>query len=183
MKEKGSASSSYSSPPSCPSDLNLGCSPAGWRIGVNVSNNAQCTLRYLRLMLRYQGRKERNFHLICQSLGWNLLSAGDRIFVIIYFIVFFIHPFIEGICVQDPLCMNLKYKGTVCQREAWKPQLCGPEGKSHEHRSLCFTSKQWSAPCILLRVWEQEILTLLGFSGVGASSTDASISLAGIHVS
>lgn len=29
----------------------------------------------------------------------------------------------------------------------------------------------------------QEKLTFLGFSGVGASSTDASISLAGIHVS
>lgn len=75
-------------------------------------------------MLRAPGKKNRICHLICQCLGWNLLSAGDRVFVIIYFVVFLIHPFIEGVGVQDPLCMNLKYKSRSCCREAWKPQLC-----------------------------------------------------------
>lgn len=37
----GSASSSYSSPPSCPVDPNLGCSPAGWRIGAKVSQQSR----------------------------------------------------------------------------------------------------------------------------------------------
>lgn len=103
-------------------------------------------------MLRAPGRKKRNFHLICQCLGWNLLSAGDRVFIIIYFVVFLIHPFIEGICVQDPLCMNLKDKGRLCWREAWKPQLClgTLNRKAQGHRNLCFTSKEWSASGILL---------------------------------
>lgn len=151
MKETGSASSSYSFPPSCPVDLNLGCSPARWELGQMSTNNLQWKL-VLRLILRGPRRKKRNFHLICQCLGWNLLSAGDRVFVIIYFVVFLIHPFVEGVCVQDPLCMHLKYNGRLCWRESWKPQLClgTLKRKAQRHRSLCFTCTEWSGPGTLL---------------------------------
>lgn len=180
-------------------------------------------------MLWVYGRKRENFHLICQSLRWNLLSAGNRAFVIIYFVVFLIHPFIESICIKDPLGMNLEYNGrgwgmnakaghrlylgetwvqclhhvalwvsprgiplepsvaqnknskkctkVNCARSVWRSLTRKLRGASGAASPL-----KVAFPDIFLEKWGQK-LTFLGFSGVGASSTEASISLAGIQVS
>lgn len=82
-----------------------------WTVHLQMSANSFQRRHLSRLVLWVYGRKRENFHLICQSLCWNLLSAGNGAFIIIYFVVFLIHPFIESICIKDPLGMNLEYKG------------------------------------------------------------------------
>lgn len=185
MKETGSASSSYSFPPSCPVDLNLGCSPARWRIGTNVNQQSPvktCSETYP----KGSEEKEEEFspHL---SMSWLKSSFGGRQGFCHHSLRSLPHSSIRWrcLCPGSTLHAPKVQWQTVLERILEATALSGdPQEKSPKaqepllylHRVVWSWHSSWGGR-------EQEKLTFLGFSGVGASSTDASISLAGIHVS
>lgn len=40
-------------------------------------------------------------------LGEDPLTDVERLLVLVHLVVFLVHPLVEGVCVQDPLSMNL----------------------------------------------------------------------------